>query len=163
MGLLILFAAAAAQPGAIAFREVLELPQAALRLGDVADMAEVPPELRARASALVLARGREARVWSHRYLAARARSLMPALGPWLIGDYPGTLRIDQARGRNQPVMALIDKLPVAYGDKLTARATTGIFTIDREATALQPAESGTFVFVRTRDGVIKSLCCGERR
>ena len=163
MGLLILLAAAAAQPGAIVFREVLEPPQAALRLGDVAEMAEIPPELRARASALVIARDRIARVGSHRHLAARARSLMPALGPWLTGDYPGTLRIDKVRGRRQPVLVLADKFPVAYGDKLTARTTIGIFTIDREATALQSAESGALVFVRTRDGVIRSLCCGERR
>lgn len=165
MGLAILFAAAAAaaQPGAIAFREVLEPLPGALRLGDVIEITDVPPQLRARASVLVIARDGQPRAWSHRYLAARARSLMPALGPWLTGDYPGTLQIYKARGRKQPVLALTDKLPVAYGDKLTARATTGIFTIDREATALQPAESGTFVFMRTRDGVIKSLCCGERR
>lgn len=163
MGLLILLAAAAAQPGAIVFREVLEPPTATLRLGDVAEMADVPPQLRVRASALVIARDGQAKVWSHRYLAARARSLMPALGPWLAGDYPGTLRIDETRGQKQPILALTDRLPVAYGDKLTARATIGIFMIDRDATALQPAESGAFVFVRTRDGVMKSLCCGERR
>ena len=130
-------------------------------LGDVAELANVPPTVRARAAPLVIARDRKAAAWSHRYLASRARALMPALGPWLAGDYPGTLRI--AKRHNPPVVALAAKLPVAYGDKLTARTTIGIFTIDREATALQSAESGALVFVRTRDGVIRSLCCGERR
>jgi hypothetical protein len=69
----------------IRFRPAVNLGRPEVTLGDVADLAGLPPTLRGRASSLVvgrLDRSSEARL-SADALAARARALMPALAPWL--------------------------------------------------------------------------------
>jgi hypothetical protein len=82
--LLALFGADAVAEG-IEFRPAVNLDRPQVRLGDVADLAPLPPALRPKASSLIvgwLDRGAEAR-FSANEVAARARALMPALGPWL--------------------------------------------------------------------------------
>lgn len=152
-------AAAAASPPQIVFRDVMT-PVAQIRLGDVADLRALPQTMRLRASALELAQSPRNKAWRHSDLAARARALMPALGPWLSGSYRGRLRFASEPART-PIVAIAARTPVARGDTVSTRLTTGIFTIEREATALQAGVPGAPIFVRVGDDVVTAICCGE--
>jgi hypothetical protein len=157
-------AAALADPGAIVFHDRVRKSGPVFTLGDVADLTSLPDPLRLRAAPLVLIDGvmeRHDRVWSHRMLASRARALMPALGPRLSQPYSGFLHIQakeqqiSASGRNPEA--------VSIGDAVTTRLRIGIYMIERQGHALQPAKSGERFFVRTSDGVLSAHCCGGER
>jgi hypothetical protein len=159
MSLVLLFAAAASQPMRLVFRDTLPSTESAVTLGDVADLSILPAAMRTRAAAIVVARGTQMHNdLSHHALAAHARSLMPALAPWTAGPYDN--RIRAARSARRPIMAVTARSSLEAGDPLTTRLSAGIFTIEREATALQSAREGDFLFVRVGDDVLKALCCG---
>lgn len=162
VGLLLAAAFATAPAGAVplVFPDTLRARAGPVRLGEISDLSALPAPLRARAAAVVvLAMAPPASHHSHAALAARARALLPALGPWLPRSYPGRLSVPPATPGIAAV-ALATTEAVAAGDAVTLRVRTGPFEIRREARALQPAKPGQAVFVRTADGVVRATCCG---
>src|SRR5580658_9654320 len=85
LAFVVAFLGANAVAEGIPFRPAVILSRPQVTLGDVANLSLLPPALRPKASSLIvgwLDRGAEAR-FSANEVAARARALMPALGPWL--------------------------------------------------------------------------------
>jgi hypothetical protein len=157
-----LFLTGAANGGMIAFREVADWPKAALRLGDVAELSIVPEPVRKRALALPLVdrlpKQGPLRL-THAMLAARVRSRMPMLSPWLAQSHSGMLRLER-RSSKPSIAALGDgNLGVAAHAPLRVRLKVGMFSIEREALALQAAKPGEAMFVRTSDGPLAVHCC----
>lgn len=145
----------------IAFKDEAVAARGPVTLGQVADVSALPASMRRRASDLVLIE-RPARVVtvSHRVLASRARSLMPALAPWLGEIRSGTLRLE-AHHDAQPVRLVSDGGSRAIrGGSVTVVTRAGPFTIERRGTAVQDARSGERGFVRFADGsVVSATCC----
>jgi hypothetical protein len=125
-----------------------------LTLGQVADVRKLPANLRAQAAALpLMVRGPGGRI-EHRQLASRARSLMPALAPWLRGRFEGRLTVASRDAQPAMPMASCDgsEDDVATGDVLAVRITVGPFLIERNGVAMQDARPGERLFIRTADG-----------
>lgn len=165
----LLLAAASLEPeearARIRFREMAEVSADRVRLEDVADLSVLPMGIRQRAGGLVLLpRKGSAPAIPHARLAARARSLMPLLGPWLAYRYSGTVSLKRAPGYMASVIGRGAKeAEIAADEPVTLSLVTGIFTIERTGTALQSAHSGSHFFVRTPDGVVTALCCGDHQ
>jgi hypothetical protein len=112
----------------IGLRPVVEVSGEAVTLADVVESGDLPPEIRARAPAVVLARltpGAALQV-SPRRLMARARAQIPALGRWTVSDGPPVLlRRRLAAGRpDQGAQANCVRVlrPIAGGSFLEADA-----------------------------------------
>jgi hypothetical protein len=163
---LALAAATPAGANTITFRDVVNVKGSTIALGDVADLEPIPAAVRVKASTLVLLtfdRKQKMQTIPHLALAARARALMPGLGPWLTGPTEGRLSV------NPPKPALVriiaepaDGTAITPGDKIIAHIVAGKVMISRPAVALQAARSGQRIFVRTSDGILTAICCGDR-
>jgi hypothetical protein len=164
IGALLLAGSIAATPadaGQLAFADKAIARGDVLTLGEVADVQKLPADLRVQAAALPLIARSGDKVFQHRQLASRARSLMPALAPWLRGPFEGQLAVS-ARGAQWAMpMASCDgsEEGVAKGDTLAVRISTGPFSIEREGVAMQDAQSGDRLFVRTAEGSALVVQC----
>ena len=157
-------AALVGAPADIAFVDRFQTIAEEVRLGDIAKLDALPPALAKMAQNLVLVsspKWHDQRVVSRNDLASRARALMPALGPWFSVQQTGVVLI--ARGR-APLLTLrvlrSDGKAIAKGDHLQAQLHSGIFTIERDVTALQPARTGEGFFARTTNGDVLSVRFG---
>jgi hypothetical protein len=144
------------------FAEQIVAGESTLVLDKVADLSVLPDALRKSAAELsILPVGSDAQrgSYTHSQLASRARSLMPALGPWLVGPFEGTLTISH-RENLPAALCNGDDEGIAKGAPVVVRFVAGPFQIERAATALQPAKAGERLFVRTADGEALAVKCG---
>jgi hypothetical protein len=146
----------------LAFYDTVDSSSRSIPLSALADLSAMPATVRPQAAALNLftmpPRRKEQRL-RHTALASRARSLMPLLAPCLLGDHLGETRI-----RFGPPPIAVMAVPgqasaIQTGDRVSARIRTGIVTIERKGVALQPAQAGDRLFLRTPDGALSALCC----
>jgi hypothetical protein len=164
LGALLLVGSIAASPadaGPLVFADKVVAGGEVLTLGQVADLEVLPADLRQHAAVLPLLSRRRDGLIEHSQLASRARSLMPALAPWLRGPFEGRVAVF---ARNVPPampMASCDagEGGVPKGEELTVRVTSGPFDIQRQATALQSAKPGERLSVRTADGAALAVQC----
>lgn len=154
-------ASAPADAGQLAFAEKALVRGEVLTLGQVADIQMLPAELRAQAFVLPLLGRREAKIIEHSKLASRARSLMPALVPWLRGPFEGQLVVSARGTQSLMPMASCDGSDggVTRGEALVVRVSTGPFLIQREGVAMQDAHPGERLFVRTAEGSALVVQC----
>ncbi len=115
--------ATATADGAVAFRADARVASRDVRLGEVADLSGLPPEIRARAADLQLlklaAGAREVRI-SQRLLSERARAQMPLLARYMPASPVGqvTIRLDaagdeakrQALAPGEPCMVVLNQI-----------------------------------------------------
>jgi hypothetical protein len=156
-----LFLVAATSGSAISFHDAIRTASGVVTLGDAAELVVLPPALRERAASLVLVNATRSRQSiAHNALAARARSRMPALGPWLSRTYAGMVRMDRSSPRSAEIVAASSNPDaVAAGEAIVTRLRIGGYMIERNARALQAARAGERFFVRTPDGVLSPYCC----
>jgi hypothetical protein len=136
-------------------------PAAAVRLGDIADLEALPPDLRRRAGALVLLPHPYAETAiEHHRLASRARSLLPGLAPWLTEPGDGRLRIRAlVPAPAGDAFVKVDG-EVGAGTIVSVISSNGAVSIERQGVATQPGRYGRHVFVRFLDGaVVAARCC----
>jgi hypothetical protein len=161
---LLAVATVAAPHGTLRLYGQAEIKSDSITLGAVADLSNLPRELQSRAAALQLFPApapRQERTIAHREIVSRARSLLPALRPWLPSKVDGAVRINLATARAA--------MPWAHCDEGTAkdRAVTlvvdaGWYRIERAATALQDTKPNARFFARTADGdAVQAYCRGE--
>jgi hypothetical protein len=159
-------AGAALQTGAapmqIRFKETAVIRSKSIRFDEVADLTPLPPDVRAKAERLVLlSQARIRGAVPHAALAARARSLMPLLRPWLEGRYAGYLQVNAGWQPSLQIVGQgIEQGRIADGEVVALSLSTGSFTIERQGVALQSALDGAHFFAKTSDGVVVALCCG---
>lgn len=160
----LLGAALAGAPQSLAFTNRVQTSSKDVVLGDVASLQALPPKLQEAARQLVLMpapKWHEVRIVRHSFLASRARSMMPVLSPWLAGSQTGMAEI--ARGSN-PRMDVttvkLDGIQIVKSEHLRAKVRVGVFTIERDVTALQPASPGGQFFARTESGEVLSVHYG---
>lgn len=154
-----------ASTGTIAFSPEAVVRNDILLLSDVADVSVLPLELRERAAVLPLMKlngtlnGQTIRIAA---IASRARSLLPALAPWL-QHAEGTIFI--VRRKNvpmQPVAGATRKDGIAKDDIVRVTVTAGIFKVERQTIAMSDAKMGEGMFVRTQEGkALSVICCEE--
>lgn len=148
----------------IVFVDRVVVNEMTVTLGEVADLQALPNGLRERASDLALKvlepRGQDA-ILGHHWLAGRARSLMPALTPWLIGPFAGQTVISFEKESAQVLSADCGAGTdgIAKGDAVTVRIVAEPFRIERKANAMQAAKPGGRFFARTADGSALSVQC----
>ena len=154
-----------AKPAVVEFRPSVTIVDRSVRLADLADLMALPKALRARAAALVIFRlpsvNRDHLIGAD-VIIARARSLMPALAPWLDLSINTKLRLSYAAPFSEPgefysQSSGLAPIAVRAGDKLVAQFDVGVVTVERTVVALQQARAGTVVFARTPEGAIVSL------
>lgn len=156
--------AAVAQPtdGFIRFSNRVESDDAELTLQEVADLSSLPTELRAKAASLrlaVLAENAQSVILEHAYLASRARSLLPALAPWLQAGGTGQLSVVQSRFMSSSFGATCGVDGIKKGQRVSVHVSLRGIMVQRRAEALQSAGSGQGFFARTSDGsVLKATC-----
>jgi hypothetical protein len=136
-----------------------------VRLGDIADVETLPVALRHRAAALPLAKlpaHTKTLKLSVVNLSARARSLMPSLGPWLKGQ-GGTVSIIRRNSDPMQLVAISNgKNGVLKNQSVQLVLNVGIYSIERRAIAMSDAKAGQRFFARTEDQKVLSVfCCGE--
>lgn len=167
-GTFFIFAAAvSASVTPVTFRDHVRVTAPRIMLGDVADLGTLPTELRARAERLVLSASpdwRQERRFDKRFLASRARSLVPALKPWFSEVYSGGIRVQRLSAPQTELTAGRSGVgAVEAGNPVIARVAVGPFSVEREGTAVQPGAPGERFFLRTRDGqILAARCCGDR-
>lgn len=163
---IVITTSAVAVPRPVPLVERLEHRSGPVRLGEVADLAPLPSGLRERASKLqiaVIRSVKESVSIPHRQIAARARAMLPALGPWLVVASDDLLLINTERSaRRLPTATSASGDVIVAREPVVATVSAGIFRIHREGIALQDAAPGERLFVRTPDGVITALCCGSK-
>lgn len=148
--------------GGLAIRgQDLTVIQPVVVLGDVLDLASLPPDIRARAERVVLVRfraGQSQLSFSTRSLYARSRALAPALGPWTPrGDDTLVVVRRAAPGPDAAARsAAMSRPAISPGDHLRLVTVVGPVTIERDVEAVQAAERGDDVFVRSSDGRVFS-------
>lgn len=153
--------ALAASP--MAFRNEAEISGEAITLGAIADLKDLPADLRASAELLALyplpdkLRGT---VVEHSELASRARSLLPALSPWLSGKLEGKLKINSAPN-SLPLLTTLCGDGVAKGAFVSSVINAGWYRIERKVEALQQGDPGKSFFARTSDGEVTTVYCEE--
>ncbi|MFM2411379.1 MAG: hypothetical protein RL481_2207 [Pseudomonadota bacterium] len=167
IGALLLAAATGATPvvaKTLVFADKMVARGDVLTLGQVADLQILPADLRQQASVLPLMKRAGDGSIEHRQLASRARSLMPALSPWLRGPFKGHLALS---ARNVPQTMPMANCgsgdeAIVKGAELIVHVTAGPFNIQRDAIALQSGRPGERLFVRTTDGeVLVAQCEGD--
>lgn len=157
---MILTVLAGAMFSQVAFKEGAIVAQGPVILGQIADLSAVPESLRRRASDLVLMeRPAQPAAISYQSLASRARSLMPALRPWLNKVQVGTLRLNGHYDAHPVELIAADASDMIEGANVTVVTRAGPFTIERRGTAVQDARSGESSFVRFADGTVVSAAC----
>jgi hypothetical protein len=152
--------------GNVQFSEKVTVEHGLITLGQVADLSELPSDIRQRAKDLPLisfASTNRELILEHSRLASRARSLMPALSPWLRDDVTGRSIAISVAARNAALNADcgsgIDG--VAHGDTVVISIKAGPFMVERQTRALQSAKPGQKFFVRTiDDSVLTARCVG---
>jgi hypothetical protein len=162
---LVMAASNGASVGNVMFHDATRTSAQVVRLGNIADLSSVPISLRPQAAALALFETTPVeQVVGQHQVASRARSLMPALGPWLSRPYSGVVRIE-GRFVQGPKTVVESNGPdgVVAGAAVITRLRLGIYTIERNGLALQPAKFGERLFVRTSDGVLSAYCCEGMR
>lgn len=136
-----------------------------LHLGDVADTSQLPMPMRDRATKLALMnlpdnndpvrlRGED--------IAARARSLVPALAPWL-AQMKGDIVVRRRSAKLLVPVALATRADgIPKDDPVQLTVSAGIYIIERRGIAMSDGRPGSKLFIRTEDGkAISALCCGE--
>ncbi len=132
-------------------------------LGSVADIQNLPVELRKDAEQLKLyrlAKGQRETRLGHAQLASRARALFPALSPWLSGKFEGAVRVGRV-ARPVPQLVADCSSGVSKGDDVTAVMDAGWFRVERKVEALQQGGQGSAFFARTSDGEVAKIFCKE--
>jgi hypothetical protein len=167
VAILLLSAAATVSPaGAVVFHHDVQLAAAtSLTLGEVADLSVLPSEMRSSAAALVVVTIQKSRTIGsvpHAVLASRARSLMPALGPWLPSEQQGSVNIAPRANTNLGFTARCGEDGLEKGASVTLRLTTRDISIDRSALVLQTAKSGQRFFAKAADGTVLNATCEEQ-
>lgn len=117
-------------------------------LDDVADLSVLPDSLRSSAQTITVARMHAPeQTLSTSAIAARARTALPALAPWLCGMEDKTLRLHRADVslRDDPVT------PIHRGQALTLTVSIGRVEVERAVWALQDGNSHGVLFVGTAD------------
>lgn len=149
----------------ISFDTAAEASSGTLTLGDVADLSQLPENLRGPAKTLPLYRlrhGQREGLFSHAALASRARALMPILNPWLAGHYKGSLLVGSQRTKMGTPHIACGRGGLAKGVTASARVNWATVSIEREVKLLQPATPGRRFFASTSEGdVIAIYCAGE--
>lgn len=136
-----------------------------LRLGDVADTSQLPLPMRDQARRLALMnlpnnsdpvhlRGED--------IAARARSLVPALAPWL-AQMKGVIIVRRRSADPlSPVARAIRTDGIRKDEPVQLTIFAGIYKIERRGIAMSDGRPGNKLFIRTEDGkAISALCCGD--
>jgi hypothetical protein len=136
-----------------------------LRLGDVADTSQLPMSMRDRASKLELMKLPDNSDSVHlrgEDIAARTRSLMPALAPWLV-QMKGDIVV--RRRSADPLMPVVHATRtdgILKDEPVQLTISAGIYTIERRGIAMSDGRPGGKLFIKTEDGkAISALCCGE--
>lgn len=147
----------------LAFSSEAEISIEDITLGAVADLKDLPADLRARAEQLVLypmPDNRDVAVFEHSKLASRARAMLPALSPWLSERFEGALRIDSvSKSPSRLTTSCGDGVP--KGAFVLSVVNAGWFRVERKVEALQQGDPGKSFFVRTSDGDVTTVYCGE--
>lgn len=158
---MILAALAGALLSQIAFKDDAVVVRGPVTLGQVADLSALPIALRGRASDLALMeRPGKATAIPHRALAGRARSLMPALRPWLGAAQSGVLRFSPHYDARPGQLIVAGAPEAARGARVAVVTQAGPFRIERRGTLVQDADGGARAFVRFVDGsVVSAACC----
>lgn len=161
LGAILMAGALIASP--VEFRDKAVIDDADIRLGAVADLGNLPVELRTRAEQLVLypmSDARGATIINHAQLASRARALLPALSPWLSGRFEGTIQIGPSPSpAPRFIMSCGEVVP--KGAFVTAAIDAGWFRVERKVQALQRGAPGSAFFARTSDGEVAKVYCEE--
>lgn len=147
----------------LAFSGEVEISGEAITLGAIADLKDLPAELRARAEVLVLypiPPSKHATVIEQSKLASRARSLLPALSPWLTGKFEGKVKIGNA-SQSPPVLTAFCGEGIPKGALVPSVLNAGWYRIERKMEAIQQGEQGMPFFVRTSDGDVTTVYCEE--
>ncbi|HEX7753428.1 MAG TPA: hypothetical protein VF440_13630 [Novosphingobium sp.] len=138
----------------LAFVPIAEIRGETVRLGDVADISVLPSALRAEAAALPLARLNPDAVQAsvpHSFLAAQARSRLPALAAWIPPGQSGVLALRRHVPASMPRARGASFGGVAPGEPVALTVQAGGFRIERAGRALSAARPGERLFVRTAD------------
>jgi hypothetical protein len=149
----------------IRFQTSAEVDGVVAKLGDVADLSNLPPEVRARAATMAVARHGSAPVQTLEGIQRRLRAQMPILRCWLAASEPTTIRIayHPSRPASLPARewAWQTATDVQPGDEIHLTVNAGPVRIDRQVRALQPARAGQRLFVRDADGNTFPALLGE--
>jgi hypothetical protein len=136
-----------------------------LRLGDVADISQLPMPMRDRASRLELMNlpeNHDPVRFRGEDIAARARSLLPALAPWLVQIKGDIVVRRRSADPLMPVAHATRTDGILKDEPVQLTISAGIYTIERRGTAMSDGQPGSKLFIRTEDGkAISALCCGE--
>lgn len=158
-----IFASVAA--GGVLFTPEVVVRNDILYLGDVADVSALPINIRNRAEKLPLMRLPENRspvMLDVSDIAARARSLIPALAPWFQKSV-GTVSI--LRRRDDPMRLMANATQdnsIAKDERVRVTIVAGIYTVERQGIAMSNAKAGERLFVKTENRKVLSVtCCGE--
>jgi hypothetical protein len=149
----------------LVFVEEAKVAAPVLTLGDVADVATLPVALRKDAEKLVLMKlpaSRASLTLSAADVAAKARSLIPSLTPWVEGA-TGNILIHRRSADPRRIIAIASGPDgITKDDSVRVRIASGPFTIEREGRALSNAKNGDRLFIRTEDRkALSAMCCGE--
>ncbi|MBS0253870.1 MAG: hypothetical protein JSS36_01325 [Proteobacteria bacterium] len=135
-----------------------------IRLGDVADVAALPPSLRDAAARLELARVRRDAATAtipRAFLAAQARARLPALAAWLPAERQGGVVVVRRPVAAMQPVAIAGGGPIHRGTAVVVQVSAGPVIIRRGGLALGEASLGQHLFVSARDGsVISALYQG---
>ena len=153
-----------AVPESVRFRDRVETADAVLLLSEAADLSALPRELQARAGSLQLATlppSLTTVVLDHKYLASRARSLLPALSPWLRADSEGQMAISRRDKRKSGFRAACGADGLQKGQMIPLNLSVSGIMIERTAEVMQSAKPGQKFFARAADGdVLTAICEG---
>lgn len=145
------------------FRAETTIDDRYVTLDAVADLQNLPADIRTDARQLILYRLAERQretVLDHAKLASRARALLPALAPWLSGEFEGAVRIEHA-ARSALRLEMDCGEGISKGDAVTAKIEAGWFQVERKLEALQNGSEGLAFFARTSDGDVVKIYCEE--
>jgi hypothetical protein len=136
-----------------------------LRLADIADVSALPAPLRDRAGSLALMTLPDSNDPLHlrgEDIASRARSLLPALAPWLT-DLKGKVVVTRRNADPLTPWANATRpVGIRKGDSVQVTVSAGIYKIERQGIAMSDVQPGDGLFVKTKDGkAVSVMCCGK--
>jgi hypothetical protein len=166
MSLFLAILAAAMPQSTIIFRPFVAMETRQITLGTVADLSRLPEPLRSKARQIMLFQIPD----GERYvrlpliqIASRARSLFPALIPWLPRTPTGDVILARSvRSSVRMVATASAQGSIEAGSPVNVSVYSGAFRIDLGAIAMQKGQKGRYFFAKSSTGeLLRVECCGQ--
>jgi hypothetical protein len=166
MSLFLAVLAAAMPQSTIIFRPFVAMETRQVTLGTVADLSRLPKPLRTKARQIMLFQIPD----GERYvrlpliqIASRARSLLPALIPWLPRAPTGDVILARSvKSSVRMVAAASAQGSIEAGSPINVSVYSGVFRIDLGAIAMQKGQKGGYFFAKSSTGkLLRVECCGQ--